>query len=329
VSVFGLVRVKGSPEVSLAQFRSSLSQRGAKDKTSGGPFSIQPTIADVESMRLSDQDLADLRDCSVGECNINLNARAIERFRTEVDWNSPQHRTQAERLMQEVLAGYAANYFAGGDKALGSFDNRRQVRSLAVIHREILEGSRFLREAVPELYAHLANFPESRRPDIEDELGWSTVEFGLKPMVVLTHSAVYSDADGSGVLYAIAAKQFYANHYLDSSLAGTFLLRVMGAEGPETYLLFTDRSRSNTLSGPLGSIARNLVEKEAATRVEKLLDSAHLNILAEEYRRNHPEPEGSEESDRAGGFFANRWVQAALIAAAVIFAVLLFFNRRK
>src|SRR5690606_29376158 len=97
VSVTGIVRIKGSPEVMLEQFRASLSQRGNTAKSGGGRFSHPPTPADVASMELSDKDLADLRQCRLGDCGINLNANAIERFRTEVDWTSPDHRGRAEQ----------------------------------------------------------------------------------------------------------------------------------------------------------------------------------------------------------------------------------------
>ncbi len=284
VSVTGMVRIKGSPVVTLEQFRESLSQRRNTAKSGGGPFSVPPEAADIASMVLSDKDLADLRQCRVGDCGINLNARAIERFRTEVDWTSSDHRGRAEQLMREVLMGYAADYLSGGDRALGRFDSRKGAPELAAVHRESLDDTILLKDLEPALFAHVADFPASRQPGVEDEVGWSAVDFGLKPMVVLTHSAIYSRPDGT--LYAIAAKQFYANHYLDSSLAVTYLLRAEGTEGPELFLLFTDRSRSNTLGGMLGSMARGLVEKEAIDRVASMLDTAHLNILAADYRQN-------------------------------------------
>src|SRR5690606_9187816 len=108
---------------------------------------------------------------------------------------------------------------------------------------------------------------------------------------------IYSPPDGT--LYAIAAKQFYANHYLDSSLAVTYLLRFDGAEGPELFLLFTDRSRSDTLGGMLGGVTRRLVEKEAIDRVASMLDTAHLNILAADYRQNEAASAGVSDSNNS------------------------------
>ena len=330
ISVCGIVRIKRAPELSLAQFRESLSQRGNKARTSGGIFSTPPTAADLTSMELSDKDLADLRECRIGDCNLGLRASAIERFRTEVDWSSPDPRRQAEQLMRDVLAGYAADYQSGGDEALGRFDNRKEAPALAAIHRSILNETLLLRDLAPDLFEHLTDFPKSGRSDIEDELGWATVEFGLKPMVVLTHSAIFSSSAPDGARYAIAAKQFYANHYLDSSLAVTYLIRVAGDEGAEMYVLFTDRSRSNTLRGVLGSIARDLVEKEAVDRVEKMLDTVHLNILAEEYRRSNPEAAaGSSTQGSAIDIFRRPWVLAMLLAGIAALGALLYFRKRK
>lgn len=158
--------------------------------------------------------------------------------------------------------------------------------------------------------------------DVQDGFSWSIVDFGLKPMVTLTHSVAHSFTDANGPQRVLAAKQFYANHYLDSSMAFTFLLRFNGPDGPETYLIFTDRSRSDALDGLLGDFTRKVVTNEAFERVENILRTAQSRLESPPA----PEPASAPESETGAFDRLKKWAQEpfVILATLVITAIVVF-----
>jgi hypothetical protein len=209
-----------------------------------------------------------------------MSAEMITRFRSEIDWNSPDASKAASRLMQEMLLGYVDGYAAHGDEALGQYDNRRTSVDLAGSHRSLLSSSILVRDIAPEFVEYLTKFPDAKLDNVESKLTWSVVDFGLKPSITLSHTAGYSQRSGDDEQLILASKQIYSSRYLDSSLTFTLLLRVATATGVDSYLIFSDRSRSDALDGPFGGFARDVVKRESLERIRAFLDKAHLKLLA-------------------------------------------------
>ena len=65
-------------------------------------ISAPPRLEDFSALRLPAQDLADLRGCRIGDCDVKLGEQAIKRYRSEIDWNAPTARDAANRLMQRL-----------------------------------------------------------------------------------------------------------------------------------------------------------------------------------------------------------------------------------
>lgn len=280
LATIGILRIKGLPAVSMAAFREALSQQGGGSMKAGGMFGDPPSVDDLRELHLDKDSIEQLRKCTIGDCDLNLSAEMIRRFQSEIDWDSPEAETNATRLIREMVVGYVTGYSARGDGALGGYDNRRKPVDLVSSHRLLLSNSLFIGELAPELVEYLAKFPAGKTNSVESSMHWSVVDFGLKPSITVSHSAVYTRVIGDAEQLFVASKQIYASRYLDSSLTFTILLRVASETGVDTYLIFTDRSSSDVLDGALGGFARGMVKKESIERTKTLLDKIHVRLLA-------------------------------------------------
>lgn len=278
IGVFGVVRVNISGELGLPTFAESLSQRKDSSFKGGGKFSSTPSAADLKDLTNEDRDFEELRKCVVGKCDLNMSAEMIKRFQAEIDWKAADHRERATDLMRQMLAGYVSGYAAKGDSALGEYANRREPVRLAENHRLLLDGSQIVRQFAPEFYEYLKRFPASDLNGVENELSWTMVDFGLNPMIALTHRAAFKRQAAGPEQIFIAAKQIFASRYVDSSLSFAVFMRMADSEA--AYLVFTDRSRSDALDGLFSGMTRRVVTTEANERVTRILKNARARLEA-------------------------------------------------
>lgn len=280
IAAVGVLRIANLPRITMSAFRKSLSQSSSDEKIAGGRFSDPPTADDLRDLTPEPDTVAQLKKCKVGKCDLNMSAQMIRHFQSEVDWSSPDADEAATRLLRMMLLDYIRDYAARGDEALGQYDNRRTSVDLAASHRSLLASSILVRELAPEFAEYLMKFPVAKLERVESSMNWSIIDFGLKPTITLSHSAVYGRSIGDDEQLFLASKQIYSSRYLDSSLTFTFLLRVTTVTGVDTFLIFSDRSRSDALDGPFGGFARDVVRRESLERVRTLLDKARLKLLA-------------------------------------------------
>ncbi len=52
-------------------------------------ISTPPVLEDFADVRLSEEDLKDLRKCRLGDCVVKLDEQAIQAMREKVDWKAP------------------------------------------------------------------------------------------------------------------------------------------------------------------------------------------------------------------------------------------------
>lgn len=273
VAVVGVVRVKQLPTVTLRDFRDSLSPKSSKEMDAKGRFSNPPVIGDLADLELEERDFKELRKCIVGDCDVNMSADWIDKFGKGLDWTAPDHKQKATELFREMLLQYAGNYSTGGTELLGEYANRKDTVSLSRSHRSLIANALFLDVLAPELLAYLKEFPKKELSGVESSTHWSNIDFGLNPTVTLSHSAAFTNSAGD---HFVAARQFYSSRYLDASLSLTMLLRF--SDGV-TYIVFSDRSRSDALEGIFHGMSKRVVEAEAIERVKNLLKNSELRLI--------------------------------------------------
>jgi len=230
-----------------------------------GRFSGQPRYEDLASLTLPASDIEALRTCRPGNCAMKLSAEAMQRFRTEVDWESPRAPEQANRLARQMILELVLAYRASGNQALGSYDDGDDSMVVAEHLEALLAYPGPLPNPVPELLDYLHSYPSARPAGTEDFIYWTLVNFGLKDTVRVNHVTIYPvperDAD---LAYVITTKQLYASHYFHTTLELRFLIDVPYRDTPSrTTLISITRSRNDGMTGFKGLFLRPVISRRS------------------------------------------------------------------
>jgi hypothetical protein len=265
VAVFGAVWIAAP----VAKYVAALKDIEQFEK--GGNFlatkriSDPPRLEDFAAMRLPPEDLADLRTCKVGDCEIKLGETALGRLRGEIDWRQPTAGAQAEALVRRLAFEYVEGYLAGGNARLAAYRDSDRPTFAGKEFASMTERLPELTEHLPELKAYLLGFPAKTLPGSTSLLYWQEAKFGLKPTIRVNHLII----DEQPTRVAVANKMLYASHYFWTALE----LRVLV---PETarggfWFVSVNRSRSDGLTGFTGSLIRGKVRDEAEKGMEAAL----------------------------------------------------------
>ena len=274
VAVCGVIQIPSDPETALKAFQLSLSLK-QKSLLQSGKFTNPPRVEDLASLTLSDGDIADLKTCTIGNCKVKLSASMIQRFQKSVDWNATDYQEQANQLFRLMMVEYVTAYLEKGDAALIEYADQSTRVSLAREQESLLTNLLYLNDTAPEFVRHLKAFPRSTVP-VEHALSWAMINFGLKPVLVITDVSTYrSDVNGVPRVLVLS-KQIYANHYFDASLALT------AAIGDQTRtksdLLYVNHSRSGALASSFSKFKHKIVEGRATEDLRSLLGQTMMNL---------------------------------------------------
>lgn len=328
VAVCGLVRTQAPSDVSLRAFRMSMTQLSPHSILEIGKFSTPPVLEDLQGLSLEERDIEDLKRCSVGDCKLKMSDAMIERFRREVDWTAPDYRARATSLYRQMLLDYVRDYLKFGDSALIEYrDQSRAVRLDEEFHA-LLDSSLYINQFAPEFAEYLREFPRLGQTGVENSINWTKIKFGLKPVTLLTHVATYSRRYGGVQQTLLVSKELYANHYFDSSLALTASINIpRSGSTTDSYLLYTNRSRADSLAGSFSRLKRNLVEREAVANLNALLLQTKLNLESGSMNQAGS-PLQSGKSKIVGWLFGGTRLLWWLLAIIIALIALLGFRKR-
>ena len=269
VAVAGVVNIRAGAEEFLKSYRESMTRKSNAAILEIGGFGKEPALSDLKDLTVETRDIEDLKECAVGDCPIKLSASMIERFRKEIDWESPEHPAQVTNLFKQMLLDYVRDYRARGEAALIEYNDKRDEMSLARNQRALSASSSYINDALRDKNSGLRL--------IEDAIVWSKFKFGLKPVLVINHIMIYQRNRDVGPQVLIASKQIYANHYFNASHALTAFVSVPDAN-PGTYLVYENRSLADGLEGPFSRIKREVVEKKAVEGLRTILEHSKLSL---------------------------------------------------
>lgn len=332
VAVCGLVRLQVPPQAFVKFTRDNIARQNNQRILQIGRFSNPPTIEDLQTLTLENRDIEDLKSCTVGDCELKMSAAMIERMRNEVDWAAPDYRVRATLLFRQLLLDYVRDYLARGEAALMEYSVNQGVH-LAEEHRSLLESSIYFNQFAPEFTNYLRNFPRPELAGVENALFWSKLEFGLKPVVTITHVVIWTRPANAAPQVMVASQQIYADHYFDSSLALSAFINLKGTNGlSDSYLLYTNRSRADSLGGFFSELKRALVENEAMDGLKTILQEQKLKIEASS--QSQPGSAARPGTDvimpppsvwdqlRFGGIHVLYWLLVIFSIAVVVFWVI-------
>ena len=258
VAVFGAVWIKAP----IARYVAAMKDIEQFEK--GNNFlvtkkvSTPPRLDDFAALRIPPDDIADLRRCKVGSCNLKLGEAALERMRKEVDWSKPTVQADVERLARQLALEYVTGYLEGGNNELATYRDSDRPTFVASEFSSMIDRLPELTEYLPDLKRYLLDFPKATLPNSESFVYWQEAKFGLKPTARINHVTILQEPTH----VAIASKMLYASHYFWTALE----LRVLvpdSARGEGFWYASVNRSRSDGLSGFTGSLIRGKVRGEA------------------------------------------------------------------
>lgn len=265
VAVMGAVWIK-APQAEFVKLVKNI-----EHFESGGAFRVtkrispKPKLSDFAAMRLPKEDVADLKSCKVGDCEIKLSERALERYRKSVDWSKPSATSDAEAIARELALELATGYLVGGNERLSVYRDQEHPTYVAKEFAAMIGRMPELSGNMNDLKNYLLHYPKAQLAKATSFLYWQEVKFGLKPVVRLSQVVIQERPSGT----AIATKMLYGSHYFWTALDLRLLL-ADPARGPGFWLVEVSRSRSDGLDGFLGRLIRGKIKSE----VEKGLVSA-------------------------------------------------------
>lgn len=328
VAVCGVARLRGTPEVIVKAFKESMAQQNIKSILAIGRFSNPPSLADVETLSLENRDIEELKQCAVGKCEMKLSAAMIGRFHQEVNWTAPDYQHQATRLFRQMLVDYVRDYRARGDAALIEYHDQRRAVSIREEQQALLDRTLYVNDFAPEFVSYLKNSPNSESSNVESSINWTKLKFGLKPVIIVTHVATYGRSHNNAQQILSLSNQIYANHYFDSSLAVTTVISFLKNEGvSDSYLLYTNHSRADSLAGSFSKVKRGLVESESIEKLNALLLQTRANVEVVSINQSGAIPASPRERISDWMFRGTR--QYAWLFVLVVLGVLIVLSGRK
>jgi hypothetical protein len=292
VAVVGAIRIATPREFFLRQFTNIVQFKREQSVTEVGKFGKHPSLEDLAGLQLHAQSVEALRQCQSGRCALKLPSKDIQRFQKDISWSTTKADESANQLFREVLLQRVHAYLDSGNAGLADYNDKKSPISLAHGSAQLLDESAYLRQFAPHLAECLELFPKCDS-GIETFFYWSKENYGhgLKPVVSVTHVLIDRQPRSEDKWFWEASKQLYADHYSDGSLGVTLLAEAPSENGrPSFYLVYLNRTRSDSLKGFFAFFVRGIVRSKARGELSDQL----LRI------RTRMESQWSAESAAAG-----------------------------
>ena len=233
-------------------------------------LSNPPTVADMRAFSLPDEDVAALRSCRPGKCDVKLGQGAFDRL-ASIDWKSATAADQARDLARQLAVEYVQAYRSGGNAALAIYRDADRPTFIAREFAAMVKESSGLTTTLPDVSTYLLDYPKARPASVDDFFYWSLADFGLKPVFRLNHVVIHPTGQSEGLLYAVTTKQLYASHYFHTALEVRALIDDAERPGKSHYLVVLNLARSDGLTGMFGGIVRSKARSGARSGLESAM----------------------------------------------------------
>ncbi|MBZ5688377.1 MAG: hypothetical protein LAP86_25440 [Acidobacteriia bacterium] len=279
IFVFGAVYVHAKPVAYLQLMRDIARLSKLSGYLGAGEFSKSPTIGDLAGLSLDNDDIEDLKNCRPGNCDLQLPEESMEAARASIDWSSPDVVEQVNNLAKRRIMRLLEDYQHSGDRALGTYRDKRDPLPVAEQFRSLLSRVELFPQYLPDLNRYLLEYPNSKPDGTHDFLYWEKVNFGLKPTIRLNHGMVYRAPGLDHRVYVLAIKQLYASHYFQTALDLSFCVpRSNASEEDGFYLITVKASRQAGLTGLKGGLIRKIAVSKTRSSLERALNSIKQNL---------------------------------------------------
>ena len=283
VAAVAIARLDIPTEFFVERVRDIESFKKGKNVLQIGKFGNPPRLSDLAGLTVDQVDIDDIRRCEVKRCDLKMSAKFIERFRKEVDWSSPKYRDRVTQIVHQMLLEQLQDYLKAGNAALVKYEDKASALGLADEMRSLLKPAPYMYGYAPTFQKHLEEFPLTAAGDaknFEEFAYWSKEEFGMKPVISMTHVTIYRGSLGASDAI-VASKGIYASHYLESSLGLTALARNADSHPSRSYLIYVNRSRTDALRGMFSGMKRSLIGGRLRDGAKRSMETIKTKLEAE------------------------------------------------
>jgi hypothetical protein len=173
-------------------------------------------VEDVRELVISADDLEELRACRPNRCTFKLPAADMDVAR-EVDLSAPDAAARVAAYFRRRVADYANAYRREGNSVMVVYDDRGHVPSSDAL-AAMLRDSSLAFGLAPSLARLLLDYPRYTLPGSRDVLFYSVDAMPhARPVMRIMHQVLYTPPENPAMT-VLAAKQIYANHYLEAGL---------------------------------------------------------------------------------------------------------------
>jgi hypothetical protein len=90
-------------------------------------FSDPPKKEDLRQLTIDKDDLADLRNCKVGDCGVRLPSSVILRVQKEIDWSSADAEQKATELARTPCSNTSNGISREPTRQLSQYSDKKQI----------------------------------------------------------------------------------------------------------------------------------------------------------------------------------------------------------
>ena len=130
-------------------------------------ISSPPRLEDFALLTFPPDDIADLKTCKVGSCELKLGEAGLKRIKSEVDWSKPGRPPTSRRSVRRMALDYVRAIVQGGNERLATIVTRAVRRSSRRNSPRWSTECLSLTEYLPELKRYLLGFPKVTLPKSE------------------------------------------------------------------------------------------------------------------------------------------------------------------
>jgi len=234
-------------------------------------ISDPPRASDFDAMVVPPEDVADLRHCRPGDCDVKMGERAFEQL-GRLNRQAPDFDTQVQAFFRGMALDSVEAYRKRGTAAYGITLDETPPRQVAAEFDQMLAATPWLTKTMPGLADYLRRYPHAPRPEgLEEYFYWSLVEFGLKKVLRLNHVVIYPLPAGGPARWALANRQIYASHYFQNALEVRQLVDDPAQAGRVHYLMVLNVARPDGVTGVFGPLVRYKVRSGSREALRKTL----------------------------------------------------------
>ncbi len=242
-------------------------------------LSNPPRLEDFRDLELPAQDVAALRRCRPGDCDVKLGKGAFDLL-ARFDWTAPDATARINQLARQLSLGYIDAYRRGGNAELAVYRDSDRPQFIAAEFADMVSRAGLWSGPLRPLNDYLLGYPATPAPPgARDFFYWSLAEFGLKPVIRLNHVVFFPTGQPAGLQFVVAVKQLYASHYFHTALE---LRAVVADDGPEptgSTIVILNMARSDGLTGLFGGLVKSKARSGSQQGLEKAL--AAIKRMAE------------------------------------------------